>query len=227
MKKKEMDEIFMIFEMDEDINFLEKSYDKKQLSVEEEEVNNDNYNFCCGMPLIIDEYGYVCSICGKMQQQLLDYTSQEQFYPRILKASYSRNRHFRNILYQLQGREIFHLKDLPKIKQYIKDNEIIDLSTENVKRILKTLKLTGYYLHIQLVRKHLGCEMIMMSDELMMQLELLFNKVQQTLGEKNLPSYHFILEKLFIHLGDFRFLHLLKKLKKPQKAEELFRKVVL
>ena len=211
MKKKKMDEIFMIFEMDDDY-------------MEEE---NDNHEMCCGLPLIQDEYGYVCTKCGRMRQQLIDHTSQEAFYPRIMRASYCRNRHFRNILYQLQGREVFHLKDLPTIKQYIKENEITDLSTENIKRILKTLKLPGYYLHIQLVRKHLGCEMIMMSDELMVQLEILFNKVQESLGEKNMPSYHFILKKLFLHLGDLRFIHLLKTLKDERKAEKLFEKVKL
>ena len=211
MKIKEIDNILGLFK------------DEEQEDIKE--INNDNYYFCCGNPLIQDEYGYVCSKCGKMQKQLIDHTSQEQFYPRIIRASYDRNRHFKNILYQLQGREIFHLKDLPKIKEYIKENEITDLSTENVKSILKTLKLPGYYLHIQLVRKHLGCEMIIMSDELMMRLELLFNKVQECLGSKNLPSYHFILKKLFLHLGDLRFMHLLKTLKDERKAEKLFERV--
>ena len=223
MKIKEIENILELFkeeeqEQEEENRLLEKVLTKK---------NEENYNFCCGMPLIQDEYGYVCSTCGIMQKQLIDHTSQEQFYPRIIRASYDRNRHFKNILYQLQGREIFHLKDLPKIKQYIKENEITDLSTENVKSILKTLKLPGYYLHIQLVRKHLGCEMIIMSDELMMKLELLFNKVQRCLQSKNLPSYHFILKKLFLHLGDLRFIHLLKTLKDEKYAEQLFEKVKL
>ena len=40
-----------------------------------------------------------------------------------------------------------------------------------------------------------------------------------------MPSYHFILKKLFLHLGDLRFIHLLKTLKDERKAEKLFEKV--
>ena len=127
---------------------------------------------------------------------------------------------------QLQGREVFNMREFDKIKKYIDDNQIKDLSTDNIKNILKELKLSNYYLHIQLVRRHLGCEMIIMSDELIDKLMFLFRDVQRQMNlHRNFPPYHYILKRLFIYLGDDRFMHLLRKLKNENKVAKVLNKV--
>lgn len=180
---------------------------------------------CCGLPYIIDETGYVCKKCGVLKSKIID-SSTSIFEPRVIKASYDRSRHFYKILMQLQGREVFNMREFDKIKKYIDDNQIKDLSTDNIKNILKELKLSNYYLHIQLVRRHLGCEMIIMSDELIDKLMFLFRDVQRQMNlHRNFPPYHYILKRLFIYLGDDRFMHLLRKLKNENKVAKVLNKV--
>ena len=140
---------------------------------------------CCGLPYIIDETGYVCKKCGVLKSKIID-SSTSIFEPRVIKASYDRSRHFYKILMQLQGREVFNMREFDKIKKYIDDNQIKDLSTDNIKNILKELKLSNYYLHIQLVRRHLGCEMIIMSDELID--KLMWSRA------KELPEEYFLVK---------------------------------
>jgi len=212
MKKKQMDDIFRQFEEEEE----------KQLIIEDSDAD-----MCCGNPLIIDEYGYVCTTCGKIQMIFTSIKMDLPFEPRILKQKYKRSVHFKKILYNLQGREIFHLNSFDKIKTYLKENNITDYSTDSIKNVLRDMNLSSYYLHIQLIRKHLGCEMIIMSDSLMEKLMNLFIQVEQQLPDKNFPNYHFILKQLLTYLKDFRFMHLLKTLKSEKKLLQEFENVVL
>ena len=167
---------------------MEKLFDEyfKQNYLEDCEIKEE---LCCGFPLTEDVEYLLCMHCHKTYPLIKDVDYIKSYEPRILASLiYDRQRHFKNILYQLQGREIFHLKDIDKIKQYIKDNEITDLTTGSIKIILRNMKLTTYYLHIQLVRKHLGCDIIIMSDLLMERLCGLFLQIEQQLNTPHFPS---------------------------------------
>ena len=195
-----------------------------------EPINDNNINddrICCDCPLGLDEDVYICRKCHKIYPIITD--GLQIYTPRVIKQNYSTNRHFRNILYQLQGKETFHLKDLNKIKNYIKENEISDYSTENIRLILKKLNLTGYYLHIQLIRKHLGEEMLIIDDKLQRILERKFILVEQAIirKNKNLPSYHLILKFILHHLQIYKYDHLLKNLKNENKYIKLFENIKL
>lgn len=188
----------------------------------EQKIDLEN-TMCCGIPLKNDTNYMCCSKCGIIKPLIINDVvgiSTAVYEPRIIKQIYSRKVHFKKIILQLQGREIFHNKEFPKIKQYLDDHKIKDYSTQNIKNVLFNLRLTGYYLHIQLIRKHLGCEMIIMSQPLMDRLIRLFIQVEEQLTGNNLPSYHFILRQLLDFLGDNRFNHLLKKLKNEKKLQE-------
>lgn len=213
MKKKQMDDIFRQFE---------EEPEEKPLIIEDNDVD-----MCCGFPLLEDEHYMCCGECGKIQMIFTSIKMDIPFEPRILKQKYKRGIHFKKILYNLQGREIFHMKHFHKIKNYLTENNITDYSTDSIKNVLRDMDLSSYYLHIQLIRKHLGCEMIIMSDQLMEKLMNLFVQVEQQLPDKNFPNYHFILKQLLTYLGDYRFMHLLKTLKSEKKLMKEFENVVL
>ena len=212
MKKKQMEDIFRQFEEEEE----------KPLIIEDSDAD-----MCCGNPLLEDEHYMCCGVCGKIQMIFTSIKMDIPFEPRILKQKYKRGTHFKKILYNLQGREIFHMKSFDKIKTYLKENNITDYSTESIKNVLRDMHLSSYYLHIQLIRKHLGEEMVIMSDQLMEKLMNLFVQVEQQLPDKNFPNYHFILKQLLTYLGDYRFMHLLKTLKSEKKLMKEFGNVVL
>jgi|GEM_PF-7002547 len=189
----------------------------------------DTSMICCGLPLKIDDNYMCCSRCGIIKQLLINETNNSSIFEnRIIKQVYSRKVHFKKIILQIQGREIFHNNAMPRIKEYLESNNITDYSTENIKNVLFNLKLTSYYLHIQLIRKYLGVEMIIMTDELMERLMRLFLIVEEQIKTKtNFPNYHFILRKLLHHLEHYEFDPILKRLKNETKLNKIWSKIKL
>ena len=185
--------------------------------------------FCCEFPLKVDANYMVCSRCGIIKPLLINETNNTILYePRIIKQTYSRKIHFKKILLQIQGREIFNNKSMSIIKEYLQKNNITDYSTENVKNVLFNLKLNQYYLHIQLVRRFLGCQMVIMSDELMNRLMRLFISIEEQITPSgNFPSYHYILRRLLHYLNNYEFDHLLKRLKSETRLDKLWSKIKL
>lgn len=193
------------------------------------EMVEDRDTFCCKLPLKQDANYMVCSRCGIIKPLLINETNNKVLYePRIIKQTYSRKIHFKKILLQIQGREIFNNNAMPIIKDYLDKHNITDYTTDNIKNVLFNLNLTSYYLHIQLVRRYLGCEMIIMSDELMNRLMRLFLIVEEQISTKgNFPSYHYILRRLLHYLNNYEFDHLLKRLKSEVRLDKLWATIKL
>jgi len=193
------------------------------------EITEDRDTICCGLPLRQDADYMVCSRCGIIKPLLINETNNKILYePRIIKQTYSRKIHFKKILLQIQGREIFGNNAMPNIKQYLDKHNITDYNTHNIKNVLFNLNLTSYYLHIQLVRRYLGCDMVIMSDELMARLMRLFLIVEEQISPKgNFPSYHYILRRLLNYLNNYEFDHLLKRLKNESRLDKLWATIKL
>lgn len=189
----------------------------------------DTSMICCQIPLKQDSNYMCCSRCGSIKPFFINETNNSSIFEnRIIKQVYSRKVHFKKIILQIQGREIFHNKEMPRIKEYLETNNITDYSTENMKNVLFNLNLTSYYLHIQLIRKYLGVEMIIMTDDLMERLLRLFLTVEEQIHTgTNFPNYHFILRKLLHHLGHYEFDPLLKRLKNETKLNKIWSKIRL
>ena len=184
---------------------------------------------CCGMPYKNEGNYMCCSKCGIIKPIIINETANSIIFEnRIIKQVYSRKIHFKKIILQIQGREVFHNNAFPKIKEYLEQNNITDYSTTNIKNVLFNLKLNSYYLHIQLIRRYLGCPMVIMSDELMERLMRLFQVVEEqikTIG--NMPNYHFILLRLLHFLGHYEFDPLLKRLKNETKLNIVWSRIRL
>ena len=192
-------------------------------------VEETNDIMCCGMPFKNDGKYMCCSKCGIIRQIIINDTANSSIFEnRIIKQVYSRKIHFKKIILQIQGREIFHNTAFPKIKEYLEENNITDYSTNNIKNVLFNLKLTSYYLHIQLIRKYLGVDMVIMKDELMNRLLRLFLVVEEQITSgSNFPNYHFILRKLLHFLEHYEFDPILKRLKSETKLNEIWSKITL
>jgi hypothetical protein len=196
----------------------------KEFNEEKKKITNINDEICCGMPLKEDEQYLACSICGKITLICASMKIESlPFECRILKQTYKRVTHFKKIIYNLQAREIFNMKKFGIIKQYLIDNNITDYNTDSIKNCLRDMNLSSYYLHIQLIRKHLGVEIDLLTDTVINRLISLFQQVEYLLKDKNFPNYHFILKQLFIFLKEYRFIHLLKTLKSEPKMIKEFK----
>jgi hypothetical protein len=105
-----------------------------------------------------------------------------------------------------------------------------------VKTILKKMKLTTYYDHVQLVRRHLGLDVPLINSELETKLVFLFKQVDEQYpriaptDRNNFFNYNFILEKFFTLLNKKQYIQYLQQLKgtdKIRQSEILFKKLTI
>lgn len=185
---------------------------------------------CCGRPRQLDEGFLYCVVCG-IQSPYIEHT---RTYDEHIVPVYSKLSHFRKIVRQLHGTENFKLIKLPEIKAHIDKYKITDLSVASIKHILKRLKLSTYYDHIQLIRLHLGCEIIPISPELEEELTRLFIKVENQYpaltNRSNFFNYNYLLNKFFIHLNRPEYIPYLATIKGQDKindSDRIFRKIKL
>ena len=207
-----------------------KTVNKYLLNTNHEPMMVTESNMCCGLHLRQDEGLLICSRCG-IQRQALD-TCISSFVETIVPV-YTRLAHFKKILQQLQGIETFTFKHKQCVSDYITKHRLKNIDTATMKQILKKLKLTDCYDHVQLIRKYFNQTVPFIDQELERQLIHLFKQVDEQYvsvapNNKNFLNYHFLLSKFFIMLNRKEFIPYLQNIKcqnKLSEANKLFSKI--
>ena len=179
---------------------------------------NQTCSFCASKEVITMVYdGYVyCKSCSTMENLIVDHDKPSYKDPpkEITYFSYKRINHLNEWLNQIQGKETTEIPEeiYDKILFEIKKQRIVnmvDLTHDKIKKILKHLKIHKYYEHIpHIINRLNGLPMPNFSYELEDKLRSMFKQIQTPFlkhspaKRKNFLSYSYVLHK---------FLQLLEK----------------
>ena len=144
--------------------------------------------------------------------------------------AYKKINHFKEILYQFQGKESTQISDeiIYNIKMQIKKERIdLDqLTYLKTKEILKKLGYNKYYEHIAFIKNKLGIPPITISSEMEDLLCNLFMELQTPYAKfcpdyrVNFLNYYYVLFKLCELLGEEKYLNEIPMLKDREKLIE-------
>jgi hypothetical protein len=192
----------------------------------------DNNCEICGCEMVLDgELGrLICSGCHITNVSISsEYSTHHNETMAEYSYAYQRIHHFKEVIQQFQAKENTLIPDLvfSKIQcEILKQRlDVNELNTENIKNILKKLKLKSLYEHINYVLDKLGVPAPVFEVELEQRLYFMFQQIQtpyyQVCVERsNFLHYHFVLGKLLTLCGETRYIYLLSTIKSSSKLGE-------
>jgi len=183
--------------------------------------NNNNYkdNFCikCNIEktLFIEEAAYICTKCGQSTYTLITndiaFSNGVTFHTRKY-APYKRNIHLKEKINRFQAKESLNIPDykLIKIRREIERLQLEndEMKIEDMKKILKNLKMNRYYKHVVnlmfiicnihppiLTRAH---EQLIkdMFEKVLLSYQKLY-----TIKRTNFISYNYVINKILALIG--------------------------
>jgi len=195
---------------------------------------NDICKFCNKGELIpLDDEGIVvCNTCSRTVSYLVENEKPSYKEPpkEVCFYAYKRINHFKEILAQFQGKETTQIPPnvIENIKIQIKKEriEVLEITNEKTKEILKKLGYNKYYEHIPFIKDKLGIKPPIMSPELEETLCNLFIELQSPYSKYcpddrvNFLNYYYTAYKLCELLGEEQYLPLFPLLKDREKRIE-------
>ena len=179
-----------------------------------------------------DEGILVCNNCSRSVKYLVenDKPSYKEPPKEVCFYAYKRINHFKEILAQFQGKETTQIPAdvIENIKLQIKKEriEILQITNEKTKEILKKLGYNKYYEHIPFIKDKLGIKPPIMSQELEETLCNLFIELQSPYSKYcpddrvNFLNYYYTAYKLCELLGEDQYLPFFPMLKDKEKRIE-------
>jgi hypothetical protein len=193
----------------------------------------DNNCEICGCEMVLDgELGrLICCGCHISHVSISsEYSTNHNETTAEYSYAYQRIHHFKEVIQQFQAKENTLITDLvfSKIQcEILKQRlELYELNTENIKDILKKLKLKHLYEHINYVLDKLGVPPPVFSIELENRLYFMFQQIQTPYYQvcpddrTNFLHYHYVLAKLLTLCGEMKYTHLLSTIKSSSKLAE-------
>tara|TARA_R110000822_G_scaffold220220_4_gene354249 strand:+ start:915 stop:1628 length:714 start_codon:yes stop_codon:yes gene_type:complete len=188
---------------------------------------------CGGSLLKLETDGIlVCEKCAVITPFLLD-TSEDLFEKKhtdVLAYCYKRLNHYKEVINQIQGKELTNMPELVIIKMkelIVKERlELKDLTILKTRKMLKDLKFNKFYEHLSLIRSRLGIPPPLFSRELESRLINLFNLIQAPFnkhvpdGRINFLNYYYVLYKLCELIGETTYLEYFPMLKDHKKIKD-------
>ena len=212
------------------LNNIDNSY----LNLDTFVYQTDICRVCNNGEMIVSEEDsiMICNKCFRSVSYLIENekTSYKEPPKDVCFYSYKRINHFKEIVYQVQGKESTQIPEdvITKIKLQIK-KERIDMSqitNATTKDMLRKLGYNKYYEHIPFINARLGIPPPIMSPELEETLFSLFFETELQYPKHcpsdriNFLNYYYTLYKLCELLGETKFLEHLPMLKDPEKRNE-------
>jgi len=173
----------------------------------------------------------ICKECGVSEYVLGDEVGfkEEQELEKNIVYSYKRENHFNEWISQFQAKESTHVPVdvIEKLrtefkKQKIKD--LVEITHEKVKGLLKKLNYSKYYEHVPYIATTLsGINPPTMPQALEDRLRIMFHAIQapfekhKPANRKNFLSYSFVLYKMCELLGEDQYLPCFPLLKSREK----------
>jgi hypothetical protein len=220
-------------------SYYEEKQEKKAIktttffNTNKQPVNDyDNCEICSGEIVYDEELGrLICRGCSRSIISISsEYTTHYNEPIAEYNYAYKRISHFKEIILQFQAKENTLIKDFifVKIKNEIQKQrlEIDELNVDNIKGVLKKLKIKNLYEHINFVLEKLGVPAPVFSVELEERLCFLFQQIQTpyamvcTDERSNFLNYHFVLAKLLELCDETEYLPLLSIIKDDSKLAE-------
>ena len=179
-----------------------------------------------------DEGILICNICSRSISYLIENEKPSYKEPpkEVCFYAYKRINHFKEILAQFQGKETTQIPPdvIENIKLQIKKERIdlIQITNNKTKEILKKLGYNKYYEHIPFIKDKLGIKPPIMSPELEETLCNLFIELQAPYSKfcpddrVNFLNYYYTAYKLCELLGEDKYLLLFPMLKDREKRIE-------
>ena len=209
------------------------------------DINNyiNDYETCsCGGEFItVEHLGMViCNKCSIQKKFLIQHEKPSYKEPpkEVCFYAYKRINHFREILAQFQAKETTQIPNevLDNIKkQIIKERiQLIELTNNKAKDILKKLGYNKYYEHIPFIKDKLGIKPPIMTPQLEEKLCNLFMDIQKPYAKHcpddrvNFLNYYYVLYKMCELLDEKKFLPFFPMLKDPIKRieqDEIWKKI--
>lgn len=167
----------------------------------------------------------ICNHCGNSIKFLVnnDKSSYKEPPKEICSYAYQRINHFKEIIAQFQGKETTHISNeiITTIQNQIKKERLTlnQITTDNVKTILKKLNYSNLYEHIPLIKSKFGIKPPIMDQELENKLYMLFAYIQEPYAKYcpntriNFLHYYYTLYKLCELLGQTQYLSEIPMLK--------------
>ena len=208
-------------------------YVDNQISYEEE-VNTCPYCSTINLVLHLSEGLLICNKCGYEKTVLIDSDKPSYKEPpkEVQYYSYKRINHFNEWLAQFQAKETTQIPQevYDKILLELKKERItnmVDITRNKIKQILKKLKFNKYYEHIpHIINKLNGIPAPVMSREIENMLRRMFKEIQVPFhkhcpkNRKNFLSYSFVLHKFVQLLSMDEFTSCFPLLKSREKLHQ-------
>ena len=187
-----------------------------------------------------DEGILMCNICFRSIPYLIENEKPSYKEPpkEVCFYAYKRINHFKEILAQFQGKETTQIPPevIENIKLQIKKERIdlIQITNNKTKEILKKLGYNKYYEHIPFIKDKLGIKPPIMSPELEDTLCNLFIELQSPYSKYcpddrvNFLNYYYTAYKLCELLGEEQYLEhfpMLKDREKRIEQDSIWRKI--
>ena len=179
-----------------------------------------------------DEGVLICSECSRNVPYLIENEkpSYKEAPKEICFYAYKRINHFKEIIAQFQGKETTQIPAnvIESIKNQVKKEriELLTISNEKTKDILKKLGYNKYYEHIPFIKDKLGIKPPIMSPDLEDTLCNLFAELQAPYSKYcpddrvNFLNYYYTAYKLCELLGEDSYLPFFPMLKDREKRIE-------
>ena len=179
-----------------------------------------------------DEGVLICSECSRNVPYLIENEkpSYKEAPKEICFYAYKRINHFKEIIAQFQGKETTQIPAnvIESIKNQVKKEriELLTISNEKTKDILKKLGHNKYYEHIPFIKDKLGIKPPIMSPDLEDTLCNLFAELQAPYSKYcpddrvNFLNYYYTAYKLCELLGESSYLPFFPMLKDREKRIE-------
>jgi hypothetical protein len=179
-----------------------------------------------------DEGVLICSECSRNVPYLIENEkpSYKEAPKEICFYAYKRINHFKEIIAQFQGKETTQIPPnvIESIKNQVKKEriELLSISNEKTKDILKKLGYNKYYEHIPFIKDKLGIKPPIMSPDLEETLCNLFAELQAPYSKYcpddrvNFLNYYYTAYKLCELLGEDSYLPFFPMLKDREKRIE-------
>ena len=179
-----------------------------------------------------DEGIVICNSCSRSLLYLIENEKPSYKEPpkEVCFYAYKRINHFKEILAQFQGKETTQIPPdvIENIKLQVKKEriELIQITNNKTKEILKKLGYNKYYEHIQFIKDKLGIKPPVMSPELEETLCNLFMELQAPYSKfcpddrVNFLNYYYTAYKLCELLGETHYLEHFPMLKDREKRIE-------
>lgn len=236
-KIKEIDDTNVVSEQNINNNIVQKylsNIDDTFIDINSFVYQTDVCQYCHAGELIPleDEGIVICNACSRSLSYLIENEKPSYKEPpkEVCFYAYKRINHFKEILAQFQGKETTQIPYdvIENIKLQVKKEriELVQITNNKTKEILKKLGYNKYYEHIQFIKDKLGIKPPIMSPELEETLCNLFMELQAPYSKfcpddrVNFLNYYYTAYKLCELLGEMQYLEHFPMLKDREKRIE-------